>query len=119
MSIELLNKPKSNTPLSLRFLMDCVKVQRERGAEYENKDQAERSFTKAATAFNAITGHNLKPCEVALMLQVLKDVRQWADMDRVHWDSLLDKVSYASLTSEQVVLDIHGPDAVYKIGGES
>jgi hypothetical protein len=92
---------------SLEFLSACSAVQAERGSQYEGDDQ-ERSFSKIATAFNAITGHNILPCEVALIQQILKDVRQWSDMTRVHTDSLLDKVSYAALTSEQVIADIEG-----------
>ena len=54
-----------------------------------------------ATAFNAITGKSLTPAEVCLVLQIVKDVRQWSQ-DRLHEDSVLDGVSYASLKGEEL-----------------
>lgn len=84
---------------SIEFLEAAIAIQAERGAEY-NKDQGERSALALATAFNAITGKDLTEAEVWLMLQLLKDVRQWADPERYHHDSALDGVSYASLKAE-------------------
>lgn len=84
---------------STDILYQCVNVQKERGAEYQQEDKQERSFESVATAFNAITGKDLTPAEVCLLLQVLKDVRQWSQ-DRLHEDSVLDSVSYASLKAE-------------------
>ena len=89
---------------SLHFLNECVAVQSERGKIYES-DNKERSFAKASKAFNAITGKDITPAEVALLLQVLKDVRQWANPSVPHYDSLLDCVSYASLKAEQLIID--------------
>ena len=84
------------------YLNDCMQVQKQRGEQYNSKGAGERSFAAAATAYNAITGHNLKGSDVCLMLQVLKDVRQYSDPTRLHEDSLLDKVSYASLHAEEL-----------------
>lgn len=87
---------------STEILKDCITVQGDRGKEYEAiSGQQERSFNAASTAFNAITGKDITPAEVCLMLQVLKDVRQWSQ-DRLHKDSVLDGVSYASLKGEEL-----------------
>lgn len=84
------------------ILKECMAVQNSRGNEYETKgDQEERSFNSIATAFNAITGKDITPAEVCLMLQVLKDVRQWSQ-NRLHEDSVLDGVSYSSLKAEEL-----------------
>lgn len=84
------------------ILNDCIKVQQERGKDYDTQgSQQERSFASVATAFNAITGKSLTPAEVCLVLQIVKDVRQWSQ-DRLHEDSVLDGVSYASLKGEEL-----------------
>jgi hypothetical protein len=84
---------------SIEFLEAAIAIQAERGAEY-NKAQGERSAQAVATAFNAITGKDLTESEVWLLLQVLKDVRQWADPTRYHHDSAVDSVAYCSLKAE-------------------
>ena len=89
-----------------QYLNDCIQVQKQRGEEYDSKGTGERSFAAAAAAYNAITGHNLKGSDVCLILQVLKDVRQYSDPTRLHEDSLLDKVSYASLHAEELNKEI-------------
>jgi len=83
------------------FLKKCIEVQDERASEYE-QNGAERSFNKVATAFNAITGKNLSAAEIALILQILKDVRAWS-AESLHMDSLIDGISYASLKAELLV----------------
>lgn len=84
------------------LLNEIILIQQERGKEYEQSNSNERSFQKTADAFNAITGKHITPAEVALMLQVLKDVRQWANPNRLHYDSVLDCVSYAALKGEEL-----------------
>lgn len=59
----------------------------------------ERSAHKTATAFNAITGKNISEAEVFLLLQLLKDVRQWQKTD-YHQDSAEDCIAYAALKAE-------------------
>ena len=71
---------------------------KERATTY---DQAagERSAQKTAVAFNAITGHNVSEAEVFLLLQILKDVRQWS-REEYHQDSAEDCIAYDSLKAE-------------------
>lgn len=57
------------------ILEECKAILGQRGQEYETDSKKERSFPQVAIAFNAITGHEIKGSEVALMLQILKDVR--------------------------------------------
>ena len=51
------------------------------------------------TAFNAITGRDLSEAEGWLLLQLLKDVRQW-QRSSFHRDSAEDSVAYAALKAE-------------------
>lgn len=46
------------------------------------------------------TGRDLTEAEGWLLLQVLKDVRQWQNPDKFHEDSALDGVAYSSLKAE-------------------
>jgi len=91
-------KPK----LATQYLNECIEVQKQRGEQYDSKGTGERSFAAAASAFNAMTGQNLKGSDVCLMLACVKAVRQYSDPNRVHEDSLLDLVSYASLWAEEL-----------------
>lgn len=69
-----------------------------RGKDYDTLT-GERSGAKVAVAFSAITGKNLSAAEVYLVLQLVKDVRQW-QRPRYHEDSAIDCVAYAALKAE-------------------
>lgn len=84
---------------SVDFLQAAIDVQAERGKQYDAPDGT-RSMIRATAAFNAITGHKLTEAEGWLLLQVLKDVRQWQNPDKFHEDSALDGVAYSSLKAE-------------------
>ena len=92
----------SNYKTSKDYLNECIEVQNQRGEQYDSKGTGERSFAAAASAFNAMTGQNLKGSDVCLLLSCVKAVRQYSDPTRVHEDSLLDLVSYASLWAEEL-----------------
>jgi hypothetical protein len=94
---ELLHK-KYKT--SVDFLNIVKDIQVERGAEYE-QEEGERSFEKIATVFNVYRGKDLLPSDIALILEIMKNVRFYAQ-DRYHLDSVIDKVSYGSLWAELV-----------------
>lgn len=68
-----------------------------RGREYDGVG-GERSGGRIAAAFNAITGRDLSPAEVYLLLLVLKQVRQFNG--KYHEDSGVDAISYAALMVE-------------------
>lgn len=85
---------------SVDFLNIVKDIQEERGAEYE-QEGGERSFEKIATVFNVYRGKDLLPSDIALILEIMKNVRFYAQ-DRYHLDSVIDKVSYASLWAELV-----------------
>lgn len=70
----------------------------ERGRQYD-KPEGERSMGRCVTAFNAITGQDLSEAEGWLLLQVLKDVRQW-QRPGYHADSAEDCIAYAALKAE-------------------
>lgn len=78
----------------------ALKHIRERAETYD-QPTGERSATKTAKAFNAITGKDITESEVWLLLQLLKDVRQWSRED-YHQDSAEDCIAYASLKAESL-----------------
>ncbi len=71
---------------------------KDRATTYDSPE-GERSALKTAQAFNAITGKDLTEAEVFLLLQILKDVRQW-QKSVPHQDSLEDCIAYAALKAE-------------------
>lgn len=95
-AIRVHNTPKS----SIQFLDEVKAIQSTRANEYE-QDGGERSFAKIATVFNTYTGKDLLPSDIALILEILKNVRFYSQ-DGYHADSVVDKVSYASLWAELV-----------------
>lgn len=92
-------QPKPITAIGI--MQRGIGIMKERGLENAGADM-ERSFGSVATAFNAITGKDFTAAEVALILQILKDVRQWSDQTRLHKDSIIDCVNYAALKGEEL-----------------
>lgn len=84
------------------FLSKALTLLEERGKDYD-QPQGERSMGKTVQAFNAITGHTLKESEGWLLLQLLKDVRQWSNPNSYHADSAEDCISYAALKAEALI----------------
>jgi len=80
------------------FLDTAKSTMISRGEEYDSS-AGERSMSKAVAAFNAITGHMLTESEGWLLLQILKDCRQW-QKEAFHEDSAVDCVAYAALKAE-------------------
>lgn len=97
---------QKNPQTSVEFLNACIAVQSERGKQYDATGSGERSFAAAASAFNAVTGKDLKGSDVCLILEMVKLVRQYSSPDRLHADSVLDKVSYSSLWAEELVSEL-------------
>lgn len=89
------------TPTSINLLDEVKSIQEQRAAEYE-QDGGERSFSKIATIYNTLRGSDLKPSDIALILSILKDVRLYSQ-DGLHRDSVIDKISYASLWGELIM----------------
>lgn len=81
------------------FLRKGADLLEERGKQYDQPG-GERSMGKAVRAFNTITGRSLDESEGWLLLQILKDVRQWQNPDKYHSDSAEDGVSYSALKAE-------------------
>jgi hypothetical protein len=109
----LLDEDKIQIPInnkvkmtSVDFLNACKRIQEERGSEYE-VEGGERSFGKVAISFNATTGKDLSAAHIALILQILKDVRMFSK-DNYHHDSVVDCISYASLKAELLFLQYNG-----------
>ena len=82
------------------FLNEAIKVMQQRGEQYDSNEK-ERSMGKTVEAFNVITGNQLTESEGWLLLQLLKDVRQWSKPD-YHEDSALDCIAYSALKAESL-----------------
>jgi hypothetical protein len=80
------------------FLGKAQALMLERGKQYD-KPEGERSMAATVSAFNAITGQSLTEAEGWLLLQILKDVRQWQN-PAYHADSAEDGVAYSALKAE-------------------
>lgn len=80
------------------FLAKAAMHLQSRGQTYD-QPSGERSMERTVIAFNAITGHDISECEGWLLLQLLKDVRQWSTPD-YHQDSAEDCIAYAALKAE-------------------
>ena len=97
-------KPKSNLPTrgatvsAQEFLGDARKEMDDRASTYDRAG-GERSMGSTITAFNAITNRDLTESEGWLIMQLLKDVRQFS-RDAYHEDSAVDCVAYAALKAE-------------------
>ena len=105
------NTASEDDPISATTLLqDCMDVQLERGKQYDGGTKQERSFKRVAVAYNAITHRDLNGSDIALILQILKDVRIWTNMDSLHEDSVLDCVSYASLKGEELYAEFTEKD---------
>lgn len=85
------------------FLHSAAEIMGQRGVDYD-QDGGERSMGKTVKAFNIITGKDLTEGEGWLLLQLLKDVRQWSTKG-VHMDSIQDCIAYAALKAEGLVND--------------
>ena len=80
------------------LLHRAASIMEDRAKEYD-RPEGERSMGRCVAAFNAITGRDLSEPEGWLLLQVLKDVRQWQRPD-YHADSAEDCIAYAALKAE-------------------
>lgn len=80
------------------MLNRAAEIMAERGKQYD-KPNGERSMGKCVAAFNIITGQDLSEAEGWLLLQLLKDVRQW-QQPGYHADSAEDCIAYAALKAE-------------------
>lgn len=70
----------------------------DRAATYDAPG-GERSMSGAIKAFNAITAYQLSESDGWLLMQLLKDARQWQRTD-YHADSAEDCIAYAALKAE-------------------
>ena len=88
----------ADTTYAETILHTAADTLKQRGQVYDSPE-GERSMGKTVTAFNTITGNNLTEAEGWLLLQLLKDVRQWSK-EAYHEDSAVDCVNYAALKAE-------------------
>lgn len=80
------------------YLRRAAEIMDERGKQYDSP-QGERSMGRCVAAFNALTGRDLAEADGWLLLQLLKDARQWPGSG-FHKDSAEDCIAYAALKAE-------------------
>jgi hypothetical protein len=90
---------------ALEFLERAAALMGERGQKYD-RPSGERSMGKTVAAFNIITARDLTEAEGWLLLQILKDVRQW-QRPRYDRDSAEDGVAYAALKAEALAAPLN------------
>lgn len=86
-------------PTATSVLTSAKETMEERGKQYDSPD-GERSFDKVAQAFSVVSGKQLAGSDVALILALVKIVRDQTGKNP-HEDSLVDLVAYAALYFEQ------------------
>lgn len=92
-------------PTATDFLRAASSHMHDRATAYDSPN-GERSMGRAITAFNAITQHELLESEGWLLLQILKDARQWSTKD-YHQDSAEDCVAFSALKGESLARESH------------
>ena len=93
------NKPLPESRVTApKLLTNAANIMEERGKTYDTPG-GERSMGKAVDAFNTITGQDITEAEGWLLMQVLKDVRQWSSAP-YHRDSAEDCIAYSALKAE-------------------
>lgn len=102
-SPEIIEAPQALTDFTTartatQIAQDSMQHIADRASTYDSP-QGERSAKNTVTAFNAITGKTLSEAELYLILQLLKDVRQW-QAPNYHKDSAEDAIAYAVLKAE-------------------
>ena len=95
-------KPTAKKMRATDFLEKANNLLSDRAKDYD-QPEGERSMGKTVKAFNAITGKDLTEPEGWLILQILKDVRQWLNPEKYHADSAEDCVSYCALKAEALM----------------
>lgn len=73
---------------------DKVEEMKAKEAKQYDNEEKEISMGKCVEAFNIITGKDLTESEGWLLLQLLKDVRQWSK-ESYHEDSTLNKARFS------------------------
>ena len=80
------------------YLRRAAEIMDERGRQYDSP-KGERSMGRCVAAFNALTGRDLTEADGWLLLQLLKDARQWSGSG-FHRDSAEDCTAYSALKAE-------------------
>lgn len=86
-------------PRAPELLGRAAALMHERGQTYDAPG-GERSMGKTVTAFNAITGRDLRESEGWLFMSLLKSVRGFTRAG-YHADSFEDNIAYAALMAER------------------
>ena len=94
---------EGKAPNASDYLRRAADVMTDRGKQYD-KPEGERSMGRCVAAFNIVTGKDLTEAEGWLLLQLLKDVRQW-QRPGFHQDSAEDCIAYAALKAEAKQLE--------------
>ena len=92
------NPPPTTDNTAPGFLRRASEIMEERGKQYDQPG-GERSMGKTVAMFNACTGRDLSEADGWLLMECLKNVRQW-QRPAFHQDSADDGVAYSALKAE-------------------
>jgi hypothetical protein len=87
--------PKPQSALAADVCHTAGDLLAERGLKYDRPDGG-TSMDRAVEAYNAITGDHMTEAKGWLLMQLLKDCRQWSH-DGYHADSAEDAIAFAAL----------------------
>ena len=94
----VMSAPPTTDNTAPGFLRRAAEIMEERGKQYDQPG-GERSMGKAVQAFNAITGQEITEAMGWLLMECIKNVRQW-QRPSFHQDSADDGVAYSALKAE-------------------
>ena len=82
------------------YLTEAETTLNQRGQQYDQSQQQERSMAKIVATFNSITGLSLTEYQGWLFMVCLKLIRLNTNPDIFHEDSAIDLIAYSALAAE-------------------
>ena len=82
------------------YLTEAEATLNQRGQQYDQSQQQERSMAKIVATFNSISGLSLTEYQGWLFMICLKLIRLNTNPDIFHEDSAIDLIAYSALAAE-------------------
>lgn len=91
-------------PMDAPFLLESAAGHiRDRASTYDKEQKAERSMARTVAVFNAYHDTKLTEAQGWHLMQILKDVRLFSNIEKPHRDSIEDGIAYAALKGESLL----------------
>lgn len=84
-----------------KILKECLKILKDRGIQYNNEEDGERSMKEVVKAFNILTHNNLTIEQGWLFMVVLKMSRSQQGHSKL--DDYVDGANYFALAGEEAL----------------